>query len=223
MSPPVPMIVSLACLLAACILVAACASNREENNQDAVGPVASDAGPTTGPATPPTPPQSESPPESWLVGSPAPDFSLQNESDTTVRLRDASGRWVVLYFYPKDDTPGCTVEGRDFTSLLDSFTDAGAQVYGVSADSPESHRAFRAKCGLTVSLLSDSDHTMMTAYGACEIGAGPDGAPRHRIIRSTVIIDPAGTIRAHWPGVSVQGHAAEVFERLQALQSSGSQ
>jgi peroxiredoxin Q/BCP len=148
------------------------------------------------------------------VGKKAPAFRLINQDDQPVSLKDLSGRWVVLYFYPKDDTPGCTTEACEFTSGLKQFEELDALVIGVSADSPESHRKFIQKHGLKVLLLSDPDHAVMEQYGAW----GPKltyGKETIGVIRSTVLIDPQGKIAHHWPKVKAEGHAEQVREKLE--------
>jgi thioredoxin-dependent peroxiredoxin len=147
----------------------------------------------------------------------APDFALKNQNDEVIKLRDFAGRWVVLYFYPKDDTPGCTVEACDFTAGLKGFEKLNAVVLGCSPDSTESHRRFIAKHKLQIGLLSDPEHRVLAAYGAWG-KKNMYGRISEGVIRSTVIIDPSGTVAHHWPKVSAQGHAEEVHERLAELQ-----
>ncbi len=154
---------------------------------------------------------------STLVGRQAPRFTLPDQNDRPVALDDYRGRWLVLYFYPKDDTPDCTCQATEFTDLLFRFRDMNADVVGVSEDSPASHRKFSEKHGLGIYLLSDPDHEVMALYGAWAAGSPAD--PRQgRTIRSTVMIDPAGTIRRHWPLVAPRGHAERVREKLAQLQ-----
>jgi peroxiredoxin Q/BCP len=157
-------------------------------------------------------------PTALTVGKAAPDFALLNQADKTVKLADFAGKWLVLYFYPKDDTPGCTVEACDFTSGLAEFQDLDAVVVGCSPDSPESHRKFIAKYKLTVSLLSDPDHTVLLKYGAWG-EKNLYGKVSEGVLRSTVIIDPAGKVAYHWPKVSAKGHAEAVRETLAGLKS----
>src|SRR3954463_14914891 len=106
------------------------------------------------------------PEQSITVGKKAPELAIKDQDDKTVKLGDVKGRWVVLYFYPKDDTPGCTIEACDFTAGIKGFEKIGATGLGCSADSPESHRKFIAKRNLKVRLLSDADHATMEKYGA---------------------------------------------------------
>ncbi|MCE9591412.1 MAG: peroxiredoxin [Planctomycetes bacterium] len=152
-----------------------------------------------------------------LVGSAAPDFKLQDDKEEWHTLADFRGRWVVLYFYPKDDTPGCTCEATEFTGLLKNFNDMGASVVGVSPDNPSLHRLFRRQYELKITLLSDTDHTVMTRYGAW-VASTVAGQKVERVVRQTFLIDPAGTIRYHWPEVMPRGHARRVKEKLAELQ-----
>ena len=150
------------------------------------------------------------------VGDPAPEFSLPDQNDRPVRLKDLRGRWVVLYFYSSDDTPDCVCHATEFTELLFRFTDMNASVYGVSEDSPAEHRAFIQKFALGINLLSDADHAVMKRYGAWAPKAG-EGADEH-VVRSTFLIDPAGKVRHHWPQVDGKGHAEQVRRKLAELQ-----
>ena len=144
------------------------------------------------------------------VGSKAPNFKLPDQDGREVALSDFAGQWVVLYFYPRDDTPGCTVEACDFTAGLAGFEKLDAVVMGCSPDSPESHRKFK------LTLLSDPEHKLLQAYGAWGektlYGKTSEG-----VIRSTATIDPAGRIAHHFPKVTAQGHAAEVQAKLAEL------
>jgi len=151
------------------------------------------------------------------VGRPAPAFRLPDQEDRPVRLKDLRGRWVVLYFYPKNDTPGCICEATEFTELLFRFQDMNASVYGISEDSTESHRAFIKKFALGMDLLSDPDHAVMKEYGAW-VEAKVGDKSYQRVIRSTFLIGPDGTIRHHWPEVIPKGHAERVRRKLSELQ-----
>jgi len=150
------------------------------------------------------------------VGKTAPDFALPDEKGELHRLSDYRGRWLVLYFYPKDNTPGCSTEAREFNELLGEFTKEGAVVIGVSKDPPKSHARFKEKLGLNFTLLSDEDTEVLRAYGAWGkkklYGKEYEGT-----IRSTVLIDPEGRVAAVWPKVRVKGHAAAVLEKLREL------
>jgi peroxiredoxin Q/BCP len=152
------------------------------------------------------------------VGKKAPAFSLENQDGETVRLGEYKDRWVVLYFYPRDDTPGCTTEACEFTDGVRDFEKLDAVVLGCSPDSPERHRKFAEKYKLKVTLLSDPDHQVMEKYGAWG-EKKMYGKTRLGVIRSTVLIDPAGKVAHHWPRVQARGHAAKVKETLEGLKS----
>ncbi|WP_437658561.1 peroxiredoxin [Sorangium sp. So ce1182] len=144
------------------------------------------------------------------AGDRAPDFSLESDSGKAVSLADFPGKTVVLYFYPKDDTPGCTREAQAFSAALQAFADAGAAVLGVSRDSVERHRKFRDKYDLGVTLLSDPELAAHNAYGAygekTMYGKKVTGA-----IRSTFIIGPDRKVKHAFSGVKVDGHADAVL------------
>ena len=152
-------------------------------------------------------------------GSKAPAFTLANHAGDRVSLDKLKGKWVVLYFYPRDDTPGCTVEACEFTAAIKQFEKLDATVFGVSPDSPASHTNFREKHNLKVQLLSDPEKTTLTAYGAWGM-KNMYGRQVEGVIRSTVIIDPDGNIAHHWKTVRSEGHAKQVRERLADLHSS---
>ena len=145
-------------------------------------------------------------------GEPAPRFSLPDQDGKTVTSEAFRGKSAVMYFYPKDDTPGCTTEACQFNDNLEVFQQAGVPVIGVSPDAPESHVEFRNKYGLRFSLLSDPDHQTMAAYGAWADRPGRGEG----VIRSTVLIGPDGTVTQVWYGVTADGHAAEVLQALKA-------
>ena len=154
------------------------------------------------------------------VGEKAPAFELKDQGGEPVSLAQFAGRWVVLYFYPKDDTPGCTKEACEFSADAHRFGELDAVVLGCSPDSPERHRAFIAKHGLRVTLLSDPERTVMQEYGAW----GEKklyGRTTIGVIRSTVLIDDAGKVVHHWRSVRAAGHAGKVRERLEALRPAG--
>lgn len=153
------------------------------------------------------------------TGKKAPDFTLRDQDGEPVRLSGLRGSWVVLYFYPRDDTPGCTVEACEFTEGIEAFEGLDAVVLGCSPDSPESHRKFIAKHDLAVRLLSDPDHTVMAAYGAW----GEKtlyGRTSMGVIRSTVVIDPDGRVAHRWKRVQARGHAEKVRAKLAALRAA---
>jgi peroxiredoxin Q/BCP len=151
------------------------------------------------------------------VGHAAPPFALADQDGHEITLKSLAGRWVVLYFYPKDDTPGCTTEACEFTDGIQDFRDLNAVVYGCSPDSPESHLKFIEKHSLEVGLLSDPTHGVMEAYGAWGeknmYGKVTVGA-----IRSTVIINPDGVVAHRWKRAGAKGHAAKVKQKLEQLQ-----
>ncbi len=151
------------------------------------------------------------------VGEQAPDFCLPNQDDEIVCLRDLRGKWVVLYFYPKDNTSGCTREAVDFTQYLDEFERLNAVVIGVSPDSTKSHRRFQEKHGLRVTLLSDPEHNVLEQYGVWQLKR-MYGREYWGVVRSTFLIDPEGKIVRIWPKVKVAGHAEDVLQALKEQQ-----
>jgi len=153
------------------------------------------------------------------IGDKATDFNLKDEDEQTFTLSKNLGKWVVLYFYPKDNTPGCTTEALEFTAALADFTARNTVVVGVSPDSCQSHQRFKVKHDLGIRLLADPDRQVMKAYGAWA-DKSMYGKTFLGVVRSTVLIDPQGRIAHHWPKVKAQGHAAAVKETLAALQSS---
>jgi peroxiredoxin Q/BCP len=153
------------------------------------------------------------------VGGRAPAFALPDQNGKKVALKDLKGRWVVLYFYPKDDTPGCTTEACEFTTSLSAFDKLDAAVLGVSPDSPASHLKFQTKHKLKIALLSDPDHTVLGKYGAWGVKK-MYGKEHEGVIRSTVLIDPDGRIAHHWPKVKAAGHAEQVRAKLAELARS---
>ena len=150
------------------------------------------------------------------VGDQAPEFCLPNKDDKKVCLKDFKGKNVILYFYPMDNTPGCTIEAIGFTNILPEFEKLDAIVVGISPDSPKSHAKFAEKKKLKVKLLSDTDKKVLKLYGAW-------GKNKFRgneyigVIRSTFLIDPSGQIVHVWPKVSVKGHAEEVKSVLSEI------
>ncbi|KPK40943.1 MAG: alkyl hydroperoxide reductase [Gammaproteobacteria bacterium SG8_47] len=154
------------------------------------------------------------------AGQSAPSFNLPDALGTRVQLSDFSGdKTVVLYFYPKDDTPGCTIEANDFTRMAADFAAANTVVLGVSRDSCDSHAAFVAKYGLNVRLLSDADGTVCEDYGVWQ-EKERDGKKSMGIVRSTFIISTRGEIKHALYGVNAEGHAAQVLDMVKGLASS---
>jgi peroxiredoxin Q/BCP len=147
----------------------------------------------------------------------APGFNLPDADMASVKLADFKGRHhVILYFYPRDDTPGCTQEAIEFSDLDDDLRQLDTVVLGVSKDDCLSHAAFRDKHGLAVRLLADTEGTVCHKYGVWQ-EKEKDGVKKMGIVRSTFIIDKQGTLRHALYGVSAKGHAAEVFKLIQAL------
>lgn len=149
------------------------------------------------------------------VGSAAPDFALADDSGDTVRLSALKGRQVVVYFYPRDDTPGCTRQACGVRDAWDAFTATGAVVLGISRDGQESHAKFRAKHELPFTLLSDPDHAVAEAYGAWREKT-MYGKKVMGIVRSTVVIDANGKVKAVFPNVKPDTHARKVLDALEA-------
>jgi len=144
-------------------------------------------------------------------GDQAPAFNVPGDGDSNISSAELRGRKLVLYFYPKDMTPGCTVEANDFSSMIGDFHAAGCEVVGVSKDSPARHDKFVAKQGLKIRLASDEDGKVLSAYGVWK-KKSLYGRSFMGIERSTFLIDAEGIVRRIWRKVRVKGHAAEVLE-----------
>jgi thioredoxin-dependent peroxiredoxin len=151
-----------------------------------------------------------------MVDNPAPDFELPATGGTNFRLADTRGRTVVLYFYPKDNTPGCTTEGQHFRDLHDEFQKAGCDVYGISRDSLKSHESFRNKLSFPFHLLSDHEESACRLFNVIKMKS-MYGKKVRGIERSTFVIDPDGVVRREWRGVKVPGHAQEVLDFVRTL------
>jgi peroxiredoxin Q/BCP len=151
------------------------------------------------------------------IGKKAPDFCLPNQDDVEICLRDLSGKWIVLYFYPKDNTPGCTTEACEFTEAEPEFSDMDAVILGVSADSTAKHRNFIEKKELGITLLSDESTQMMQQYGVWQLKKNY-GREYMGIVRTTLIIDPDGNVAEVWSNVRVKEHVSKVQKRLEMLQ-----
>jgi len=147
------------------------------------------------------------------AGQPAPDVSLPDETGQVRRLVDQRGRWTILWFYPEDDTPGCTTEACQFRDLHEEIVVHDTDVWGVSPDGAASHNRFKAKFNLPFLLLSDVDHAVATAYGVWTLKTNY-GKQSMGIQRSSYLIDPDGQIARAWPRVKADGHAAEVLAAL---------
>jgi len=146
-------------------------------------------------------------------GKPAPDFELQSDTGEIVKLSDLKGRPVVLYFYPKDDTPGCTVEACEFRDSYDVFRERGAEIIGVSPDDVASHGKFKSKYELPFTLLADPEHEVAEKYGVWE-ERNSYGKKSMGIKRSTFIIDSDGNVARAMMGIKPAGHASEVLDSL---------
>lgn len=151
-------------------------------------------------------------------GSPAPNFKLPDQNGKTIELKSLSGRPVVLYFYPKDDTSGCTAEAKDFSCLAGDFKAAGADIVGISPDGAESHMKFIAKHDLAVRLAADEEKTAARAYGVW-VEKSMYGKKYMGVERSTFLIDKTGRIAQSWRKVKVPGHAEEVLAAVRALKA----
>ncbi len=146
----------------------------------------------------------------------APEFCLPNQDGAEISLRDLKGKWVVLYFYPKDDTSGCTTEACDFTNALGEFEDLDAIVIGISPDSVAKHKKFRDKYNLKVTLLADEEKTALSAYGVWQ-EKSMYGKKYMGVVRTTFIINPNGEIAKQFDKVKVAGHVEAVKKALQEL------
>jgi len=153
------------------------------------------------------------------VGINAPEFSLPDKDNKEVSLKDFKGKYVILYFYPKDNTPGCTTEAIGFTGILPELQKLDATVIGISPDSPESHTKFIEKKNLKVTLLSDVNKEIIKVYGKWGKKTFR-GKEYVGVIRSTFLIDPEGKIVHIWPKVSVKGHPEEVKKVLEVMRIS---
>src|SRR5258705_4393185 len=154
-------------------------------------------------------------PQPPAAGNPAPAFTLPNQEGAQVSLDQFKGKWIVLYFYPKDFTSGCTVEAHNFQRDIDKYAQKNAVILGVSVDDVNSHKSFCAKEGLNFKLLADSDHAVVQKYGSVMEYNGMTLAARN-----TFLIDPTGMIRKVYLKVDPQGHSTEVLADLQQLQTT---
>jgi len=150
------------------------------------------------------------------VGNPAPDFTISTDTGENVSLATYRGRKLVLYFYPKAGTPGCTIEAHDFNKLRDEFSAAGTVILGISPDPAKALTKFRAKEGLEFPLAGDEQHAMLEAYGVWE-EKSMYGKTYMGVVRTTLLIDAEGRIAHIWPKVKVPGHAEEVLAAAKAL------
>lgn len=150
------------------------------------------------------------------IGQQAPDFDLPRDGGGSLRLSDLRGKPVIVYFYPKDDTSGCTTEGKDFSTLLPEFEKAGATVIGISPDSAKSHDKFKAKHGLSIILVADEDKSAIGDYGVW-VEKSMYGRKFMGVERTTILIDRDGRVARVWNKVKVANHAAAVLEATRAL------
>ncbi|VEP14075.1 Peroxiredoxin Bcp [Hyella patelloides LEGE 07179] len=150
------------------------------------------------------------------VGQPAPDFTAKDRDGNNVSLTDYSDRWLVLYFYPKDNTPGCTTEAKDFTEYAEQFQELGADIIGISPDSEQSHCKFIEKHNLSIKLLSDPKREVIEAYGVWRLKKFM-GKEYMGVVRSTFLISPDGKIAQIWDKVRVKAHVEKVLKELQGL------
>ncbi len=151
-------------------------------------------------------------------GEVAPDFTLADDEGKTHHLADERGRWVVVYFYPEDDTPGCTKEACSFRDANAEILAENADVWGISPQGAKSKARFRSKYGLPFALLADEDHTVATAYGSW-IERVKDGLASMRTARRTFLVDPEGRIVRTWETVTPEGHAQDVLRALRDAKS----
>ena len=150
------------------------------------------------------------------VGEKAPAFDLPNQDGNNVKLGDYAGKWLVVYFYPRDDTPGCTVEAKEFTDLKKDFDNNNALIMGVSPDSEKKHCKFIDKHNLEIDLLADENTTMLEDYGVWQ-EKSMYGKTYMGVVRTTYLIDPDGSIAEAWTKVKARGHAEIVLERLKEI------
>jgi peroxiredoxin Q/BCP len=151
-----------------------------------------------------------------IIGQPAPSFSATNQDEKILSLLDFQGSWLILYFYPKDNTPGCTTEALDFSQKQAEWEKLNVKILGVSPDSTKSHCKFIEKHSLALQLLSDPDHQVAESYGVWGLKKFM-GKEYMGIIRSTFLIDPAGNIAYVWPSVRVKGHVESVLSKVKEL------
>jgi len=151
------------------------------------------------------------------IGEKAPGFCLEDPDRGEMCLKDLKGKWVVLYFYPKDNTKGCTMEALEFTAAEDEFKAKNAVIIGVSPDSLKSHTNFRQKHDLSINLLSDTEKEVLETYGVWQ-KKKMYGREYMGVVRSTYLIDMEGKVAFVWPKVRVKGHVDNVLEKLSELQ-----
>ena len=150
------------------------------------------------------------------AGDKAPKFDIPNQDGNMIKLDDLLDKWSVIYFYPRDDTPGCTIEAKEFTELSSKFEEQGAIIYEVSPDTEVKHCKFIEKHGLKVELLADTESTMLADYGVWQ-EKQMYGKTYMGVVRTTYLVNPDGKIAEAWPKVKAKGHAEAVLERLVEL------
>jgi len=146
-------------------------------------------------------------------GTPFPSFSLPNQDGVTKTLGDYAGSWLVVYFYPKDDTPGCTIQGKSFTATKADFDNAGIKIVGISADDPKSHKDFCVKFGFTIELLADTDSKLMKTLGLPQT----EWKGMHFWERTTYVVDPKGIVRKAYAKVDPNGHEKVLLDDIADL------
>ncbi|SEO75219.1 peroxiredoxin [Nitrosovibrio sp. Nv6] len=151
-----------------------------------------------------------------MLNQPVPDFELPSTNNKTFRLSTASGKNLVIYFYPKDNTPGCTTEGQEFRDAYTEFTKLGCDIVGISRDSIKSHENFKMKMDFPFELLSDADETACKLFDVMKM-KNMYGKQVRGIDRSTFVVDAKGILRREWRGVKVTGHVQEVLEFVKTL------
>ena len=155
--------------------------------------------------------------ESTLVGLKVPDFEIASTGNRTFKLSQELGSPLVLYFYPKDNTPGCTTEGQEFRDLHGEFARRNCAVYGVSRDSIKTHEGFKSRMSFPFELLSDPDEKVCNLFGVMKM-KNMYGKKVWGVVRSTFVIDPEGVVRREWRGLKVPGHAREVLEFVKSIE-----
>ena len=148
------------------------------------------------------------------TGQTFPDFALPNQDGKTLRLSDFAGKWLVVYVYPKDDTPGCTIQGKSFTATKDEFDAAGIHVLGISEDDVESHKNFSCKFGFNIDLLADPNHELLNAAGVGQ----SDYKGTMYWNRTSFVIDPEGNLRKTYQKVNPEGHEQVLLNDIKAMQ-----
>jgi peroxiredoxin Q/BCP len=150
------------------------------------------------------------------VGDKIPEFSLNNEEGNEINSNDLLGKWVVLYFYPRDNTPGCTKEAVDFTKYIDEFKKLNCEVVGISPDNEKKHRNFKQKNDLQVILLADPEHEVLEKFGVWQLKKSY-GRENWGVVRTTLLVDPKGVIKKVWENVRVKDHVSTVLKSLKEL------